>query len=306
MNNINTYMLALLSTEGKFSCLKCAENIEKVSHDKLTRFLSNFEQKKEIDIKSLPKGGKIVIDDTSLSKIYAKSIEGLRWVYCSTLNKAIKGYTVIKIIYVHGNDIYNLEDVIWDKAQGTKNEIIRKKLKKYYTEGLEPEIVLFDLWYGAKETFNLLNDFGWKYLCLSKRNRNLNGKRVDSYKYYGGKSLYGKAKGIGHIVQVVKHGKRYIITNLEKPIMSHTGWMKYTERWIIETVFRDLKSFLHFEECEARTLKAQKNHISMCMEAYLFLKKKNPNKSIEASQRDFLHDFYMNKFNNQDVFQLVA
>ncbi len=68
-------MLALLSTEGKFSCLKSAENIEKVSHDKLTRFLSNFAVKSKTDIKSLPKGGQIIIDDTSLSKMYAKSIE---------------------------------------------------------------------------------------------------------------------------------------------------------------------------------------------------------------------------------------
>jgi len=65
MNNTNPYMLALLSIEGKFSCLKCVENI-----------------------KSLPKGGQLIIDDTSLSKMYAKSIEGIRYVYCSTL-KAI-------------------------------------------------------------------------------------------------------------------------------------------------------------------------------------------------------------------------
>lgn len=306
MNNINTYRMALLCTEGKFSCAKSAAILENVSHDKLTRFLSIFAEQPKIELKTLPKGGKIIIDDTSLSKMYSKMIEGIRWVYCSTLNKAIKGYTVIKIIYVHGNDIYNLEDIIWDKADGTKNEVVRKKLNEYYESGLDPEIVLFDLWYGSSETFNLLNDFGWKYLCLCKRNRNFNRQRVDAHKYYGGKSLYGKAKGIGHRVQVAKHDKRYIITNLEKPIMSHTGWIKYRERWIIETIFRDLKSFLHFEDCEARTLKAQNNHIQACMGAYLFLKKKNPNKSIEASHRDFLQDFYFKKYTNQDVFTLVA
>jgi len=306
MNNIDTYRMALLCTEGKFSCAKSAKILESVSHDKLNRFLSILNINPEIDIKNLPVGGKIIVDDSSLSKMYAKSIEGIRYVYCSTLNKAIKGYTVIKIIYVHGNDIYNLEDIIWDKTEGTKNEIIRSRLNDYYKAGLEPEIVLFDLWYGASETFNLLNDFGWKYLCLTKRNRNLNGKRVDSYKYYGGKSLYGKAKGIGHKVQVAKHCKRYIITNLEKPIMSHTGWRLYKERWTIETIFRDLKSFLHFEQCEARTLIAQKNHIQACMDAYLFLRKKYPDKSIEASCRDFLQDFYSKKYTNQDVFELVA
>ena len=75
---------------------------------------------------------------------------------------------------------------------------------------------------------------------------------------------------------------------------------------LLKQYLRDLKSFLHFEQCEARTLKAQKNHIQVCMDAYLFLKKKNPNKSIEASQRDFLQNFYMKKYTNQDVFELVA
>lgn len=306
MNEFNTYRMALLCTEGKFSCTKSAQILENVSHDKLTRFLSTLSMNPQIDFKNLPKGGKIVIDDTSLSKMYAKSIEGIRWVYCSTINKAVKGYTIIKIIYVVNDKIYNLEDIIWDKAEGTKNQVVRKKLTEYYKAGLKPEIVLFDLWYGASETFNLLQDFGWKYLCLTKRNRNLKGKRVDSYKYYGGKSLYGKAKGIGHKVQVAKHCKRYIITNIQTPIMSHTGWMLYKERWIIETIFRDLKSFLHFSECESRSLKAQNNHIQACMDAYLYLKNKNPNKSIEASCRNFLQEFYSKKYTNGDVFTLAA
>jgi|GEM_PF-6506953 len=54
MNNINTYRMALLCTEGKFSCAKSAEILETVSHDKLTRFLSIFDSQPRIDIKSLP------------------------------------------------------------------------------------------------------------------------------------------------------------------------------------------------------------------------------------------------------------
>ena len=115
MNSLDTYRMALLSTEGKFSCLKSAEKVENVSHDSLTRFLNKTDLNPEIDIKSLPKGGTLIFDDTSISKLFAKNIEGVRFVWCSSLNKAVRGYTLIKIIYVYGNKIYNLADIIWQK-----------------------------------------------------------------------------------------------------------------------------------------------------------------------------------------------
>ena len=82
------YRIALLSTEGKFSCLKCAENIENVSHDKLTRFLANNDEKPEIDIKNLPKGGRLIFDDTAISKRYSKNIEGVRYGWCFIIEKS--------------------------------------------------------------------------------------------------------------------------------------------------------------------------------------------------------------------------
>jgi hypothetical protein len=57
MKQFNPYMLALLSTEGKFSCHKSSCKLENVSHDKLTRFLSKSDLNQEIDLKSLPPNG---------------------------------------------------------------------------------------------------------------------------------------------------------------------------------------------------------------------------------------------------------
>jgi hypothetical protein len=140
-------MVALLMTEGKFSCRKSACKVENVSHDKLTRFIQKTDANTVIDIKNLPQGGQLIFDDTSISKTFSKNIEKVRYVWCSSLNKAIKGYTLIKIIYVHSNNIYNIADIIWEKEQGTKNEVIREKLKDLYEKGLQPELVLFDCGY---------------------------------------------------------------------------------------------------------------------------------------------------------------
>lgn len=55
MKIIYTYRMALLMTEGKFSCHKSACKLENISHDKLTRFLSNNEENPALDIKIFPK-----------------------------------------------------------------------------------------------------------------------------------------------------------------------------------------------------------------------------------------------------------
>lgn len=306
MKLLFAYRIALLSEEGKFSCHKSACKVKDISHDKLTRFLSNNEEKTELDIKSLPKGGRLIFDDTSINKSYSKNIEGVRYVWCSSLNKVVRGYTLIKIIYVVGNKIYNLADIIWRKERGTKNEIIREELKKLYEAGLEPEIVLFDCGYMACKNVNLINSFGWKYLTLVKSNKIFQKQQVQKHKFFGGKSLYGKARGIYHQVQIVKHCDRYIMTNLQNPIKSHSGWKIYRKRWIIETVFRNLKSYLHLEECSSRSLKTQINHIHACMEAFLFLKNKYPDKSIEAARQDYLKIYHSENINNHNDLAYAA
>ena len=306
MYNKSYYKLALLSTEGKFSCRKSAQNLINISHDTLTRILSKTNLNQDIDIKKLPKGGNLVFDDSTVNKSYAKNIEGLSWVWCSSINKAVRGVCLIKVIYVYKDKIYNLKDIIWQKGKGTRNELIRKCIKELYNNGLEPKFVLFDCFYAACKTLNLINSFNWKYVTLCRSNKIFEKKQAKTYQYYGGKSLYGMARGIYHRVQIAKHCNRYIMTNLDEPITSRSGWKIYQQRWIIETVFRDLKSFLHLEECSSRSLKAQKNHFQVCMQAYLYLKEQFPDKSIESAHQDFLSSFRSGNANFQADFYLAA
>jgi hypothetical protein len=306
MNNFNNYNLALLSTKGKFSCLKAAAYLSLFSHDNLTRFLSNNEPTNNIDVKNLPKGGRLIFDDTSINKSFSKNIEYTGWVWCSSLSRAIWGYNLIKIIYVYGNEIYNLSDIFYIKGGKTKNELVRDELKKLHEAGLEPEIVLFDCGYAACKNVNLIDSFGWKYLTLCKSNKIFKKQQVKTHKFFGGQRLKGKARGIYHEVQIAKHCNRYIMTNLDKTITSYSGWKIYAKRWIIEEVFRALKSVLHLEECSARSIKAQKNHVQACMESFLYLKSKFPHKGIEMAHREFLKLYQQGKINIQSDFTLVA
>jgi len=306
MKKFNSYNLALLITEGKFSCAKAATILPLMSHDSLTRYLSEKSLKHSADVENLPTGGDLVFDCTTIGKPHSENMEYCAWVWDSSQGKAVLGYNFIKLIYVHNDKIYNLGDIFYIKGGKTKNELVRDRLTELHEAGLEPGIVLFDCGYAACKNVNLINSFNWKYVTLCKSNKNFMKQQVKNIKYFGAKSLRGKARGIYHEVQIAKHCNRYIMTNLDEPITSYSGWKIYKRRWIIEEVFRALKSVLHLEQCSARTLNAQIKHVQACMAAFLYLKNEFPCLGPEMAQREFLRLYHLGKINIHDDFGLAA
>lgn len=312
MKRLNSYRLALLSQEGKFSCVKAAQSLPLISHDHLTRLLIKSDIKCCNNLKKLPKNGVIIFDDSVIPKKYSKLIENCSYVYSSSDNKIVFGLSFILIIYVYKSEIYVLDIIIWKKGGPTKNELIREYLKELKENNLSPKYIVFDKWYNAYETLNLIESFQWKYVTLANGNRIFNSKlndyeievesidkaknkpkknHVKDYRYFGANGKFGKLKKVKHIVQIVKNGDRYTLTNILEPLNSVKAWKLYQRRWIIETIFRDLKSFLHLDQCSSRSLKAQKNHIINCLGAYLYLRKKYPDRSVESAHQEFLHKF---------------
>lgn len=306
MQFLNSYRLSLLLTEGKYSCVKASKILPNFSHDQLTRFLLKTPKESSLEIKNLPPGGNLIFDDTAIKKIYSKNLEESSWVWCSSFKKAFKGYCLIKVIYVYECKIYNITDIIWRKGGPTKNELIREFLKELKKKGLNPKTVLFDCFYGACKTLNLINSFGWKYLSLCKSNKIFEKQQVKNFKFYGAKSRIGKARGIYHTVQIAKHCDRYLMTNLDKPLNTIALWKKYKRRWIIETIFKDLKSHLHLEKCSSRSLNAQINHFQASMDVYLYLKEYYPSLSIEAAQQQCLSDFRAGRTLQNSSFKQAA
>jgi len=304
MKTLNFYSLALVLCEGKFSCPKMAKTLGLVSHDKLTRILMRGCFDPCSDLNMLPKGGYLIYDDTVIAKPFGNNIEGVGFYYDSAEGKSIRGLPLILIIYVYQQQVFIL-DVIIPGGGKTKNDIIRQCLKEYKEQGLKPYRVLFDNWYAAQDSVNLLNDLNWVYISRCKKNRILNGEGVQKHKYYGAKAIQGKLKGVYHPVQVVRDGKRYLMTNAKAPTCTVALSKQYSYRWIIETIFRDLKNLFHLEECSSRSLDGQFHHILACLEAYLFIKKANPDKTTESACHEVIEDFRRKKY-RQEPFQLMA
>jgi IS4 transposase len=82
------------------------------------------------------------------------------------------------------------------------------------------------------------------------------------------------------------------VTNDLRASFSRSLARLYKGRWVIETVFRDLRKVLNLQKCSSRRLRAQENHIKACLLAYRFLKTCYPDKSVESAQQEFIasHD----------------
>lgn len=263
------YSLALILNEGSFSCVKAANNLGFVSHDHLTRQLAKeWAFTPVVDWDSLPKEGRAVLDDSTIAKPHSESIEGVKWVWDSSQNKSVPGINMLLALWVVGEEIFVLD--MFFPQEENRHDLTQDLLRRMDEAGFKPTEVSFDAWYAASKTLNLIHTLGWTYVCRMRSNRIFNGQAIESHLFQGAQGRIGKLKGVYAQVQIVKHGDRYLVTNEMTPHTSRSLAERYGERWVVETVFRDLKSVLHLEKCSCRNLEAQFNHVLCVLEAYLY------------------------------------
>lgn len=288
MQTFNAYSLALVGCESHFSMVKAASILPGISHDQLTRSLHTGGFTGITDWEKLPPLGILIVDDTAIAKPYSRNIEGVDWVYSSSQQQTVLGLTCQLVLWRVEDEVFVLDVMICEKGGLKHNERFRQSLLRLYELDLQPQYVTFDTWYAAQETLELVHELGWTYVTKLRVNRLFNGRHLQDHLFYGANSRTGQLKGVNHTVQVVKHGDNYFATNCVEPV--NTRWVstRYRKRWAIETVFRDLKDVLHLENCRARSLKAQFNHILACLEVYQLLQRTFPNHSIQSAQQQFL------------------
>src|ERR1051326_3912335 len=101
MDRVNAYSLALILNEGSFSCVKAAQSLGFVSHDQLTRQLSQEWMHSPVaDWSLLPRKGVLVIDDTVIAKPHSEKIEGVKWQYASSKDKVLPGINLLLAAWV--------------------------------------------------------------------------------------------------------------------------------------------------------------------------------------------------------------
>lgn len=270
------YLKGLLCVFENATCVSLSE-IAQCSHDSLARVLNGKKFCWQILLKTLSlrtcgklQGGYLIIDDTIISKPFAKRIENIAWLFDSKVGRSILGLDLVLIVWSNGKITIPLALKVYQKNNGkTRIDLAIELLEEIKKLKIRPKYVTFDSWYASSRIFKVIRESGWQFVTSLKANRLIDGvplREIQRNPYW---MMAGKLNG-GLKVVVVRHGAKYFaasnLTLSKREILA-----AYKGRWEIETVFRMLHSKLGLDQCQARKLTAQIAHFHLCLIAYIVL-----------------------------------
>jgi len=266
------------------------------SHDRLTRFLNAGFPWKKILFRIILlwfgalKNGYLIIDDTVLAKPYGKKFQKACYAYSSCLDKVVYGYHIVLLTWTNGFITVPLSFRFYEKGKKSKVALASELLKeaKFFWR-IKPLAVLFDSWYAAAKLINQIKSYHWLFYSQIKKNRVINAAAVSDDLVENGDTLTGPVKGecMGF---VLRYDDKFFVTN-NLLASSERIIQSYRLRWKIEEIFRFLKSELHLEECQTRSITAQQTHLVSCMLAFLLVQREQqslPNKTLYQIKHDWL------------------
>ena len=295
------YLIGLIYRNSRMSCV-CLASLVQVAHDRIYRVLylafPYSRRMWEWFAMNLVKDGYLIIDDTIWQR-YGKKLEGVSYVWDSTISKKVFGTNVVLLIWTDGKRRIPLGLRIWQKGGKSKLKLAEEMLCESRRRGLSPMYVLFDAWYAGESLLNLLERFGWKYCTRVKKNRLFEGVRIDkTFRHHYGRKT-GNLKKINHEVLIVKDGERYLLTN-KSELKSAEVKRIYRIRQQIEEVFRLLKQEFGWGKCRANSVQAQKAHLHLGLYAFCLVQ----NQAVEKGQTIYAYkqDLFRQQIPTQQEF----
>lgn len=212
--------------------------------------------------------GKLIIDTTDNPKYGLKEIA----IKMKNLNNGgySKGFKIVLFLYKVENCTYPLGFALINKESSTQEQLVLNALSRLRNEfGLKPEIVIADAGFSTLETLKRLNNYGWSFVMKTKKSYKLGKKKIKHELQGGYKSKIDNLSN-GVKVKAVRRPNRVFITN-RVSLTTQEILEYYGERWIIEEVFRFLKSCIGLDRCQQHTIKAQGIYIFGCFISYALI-----------------------------------
>ena len=193
--DLDLYTDYLLSTFGAATATGLSAMVEgEVSHDRITRFLSEQEYtSKELwqQVKSTVRmveraEGVLIFDDTIQEKAWTDESALMCWHYDHCSSRNVRGINLLNALYhCSGTSIPVAFELVKKpfqycdlktgqrkrKGEVTKNELLREMIDTCIGNALKFRFVLMDSWFAAKENFDFITGKGKHFIAALKNNR---------------------------------------------------------------------------------------------------------------------------------------
>ena len=282
------YIQFLIASPGPVTCTEAARvqphSPFAPAHDSFNRLLHRLEPEPEElwqEAEPLVEKAKgfLVIDDSTLDKLYARKIELVTRHWSGKHHKPVRGINLITLLWTDGDRKIPCDYRLYSKADGkTKHDHFWELLLTAKARGFSPRYVLFDGWYASLENLKRVRDHGW--LSLTR----LKGDRVVTPADRIARSLDEAAVSASGTVLHLRGYGMVKVFRIDAPDGDTEYWatndlaMDEVSRlagaeqcWAIETYHRGLKQCCGVERAQVRSSRAQRNHIGLAIRAFLRL-----------------------------------
>jgi putative transposase len=254
------------------------------AHDAFTRLLQRLEPDpeslwQEAEPQVNRAAGALIVDDSTLDKPYARDIELVGRHWSGKHHAVVRGINLVSLLWTDGDRHIPCDYRIYHKPDGlTKNDHFRALLTIAHGRGFRPRYVLFDGWYASLDNLKLLRGFGWHWLTRLKCNRLVNRDRQgtralrDTEIAIAGTEVWLPGYGLVKVFKIVAPDGDIAYWASSDLGMSGLVRQQYAEQsWVIENYHRGIKQCTEVERCQARSARAQRNHIGLALRAFLRL-----------------------------------
>ncbi len=237
--DLELYTDYLLSNFGQATATGLSAMVNgEVSHDHITRFLSNnqFTSKdlwlyvKPI-VREIEKSadGVLIFDDTIQEKAWTDENEIMCWHYDHCSGQTVRGLNILNAVY-HcadvsipvGFEVIKKSILFCDlktrqqkrMSNDTKNELLREMFLSCIKNNLKFKFVLLDSWFTSVDNLEFIRSHNKDFIGAMKDNRlialtkedKLNGRyvRIDSLKLLNNQTVRGWMKGYEHEVLFIR------------------------------------------------------------------------------------------------------
>lgn len=283
------YINFLIATPRQVSALEAArvhpEQVHPPAHDAFTRLLHRLEPDsltlwRDAQTQVNLTHGLLVLDDTTLDKPYAKHMELVTRHWSGKHHAVVRGINLLTLLWSDGDRHVPCDYRVLHKSQDglSKHDHFHALLAEAKQRGFQPSYVAFDGWYASLANLKYLRTLGWHWLTRLKANRQVNPDRQGlcalEHVAIGahGRVVWLEGYGLIRVFLIVSPDgdREYWGTDqLAMDEWERLKWASYA--WAIEQYHRGIKQYGLIERAQVRSARAWRNHIGLCLRAFLRL-----------------------------------